>query len=319
MGSPILVEVAAPVSAASWSGFYNNAFTVWPQGESVKVPAGRDLYVCGGWRVVNNHGAGDVLAEKAGVQGGIRLTTSFTAAGQWVYLRQLVPGLMRFSGGVFAPTFEVETCGPVGLDFYGRARYSASDGERLLMADTPTLGPASGRRLVSATFQAPPLSDTEPWPMTDRASAELALRLNSTGPGAATVTVHGAALPDGDQPRYPALESPEAALAAVQAYDESGGSMHTGFDPGRGQKRLWTPFKVTKAMPLTDDRITLWDLQGTRGRVTTYNADGTTQAHGVVPTAIGGSPLTGYQDGFSVILNGSYAAGMAFNWTVRNY
>lgn len=323
-GLGTLAPVADP-PPATWSGFGNGSFRVWPQGVGPHViTPGQQRYVAGLWRVVAGHDAvvGPTVTVRQAdpEEGGVYLEVSFTAADQVVYLRTLSYDLDRFAGELFTPTFRVQSPDPLLLDYYARARWNADDNQRLLVADTDRLALPPGDTIVACLDAAVPRLDdplAAGWPLTERSGLESALRVWSDGPGIKRLTVTDAAMPAGISPGLPAMAGPDDDRAAVFAFEQGDYHEEMGMPDVKGQKRTRIRW-AEKALPIARGHIRITDLNGVPGTVSTYDRDGN-RTNGVPIYAVGAAPSGGYQTGCQVILRDSYAAGIGCLWYVRNY
>lgn len=304
---------------------YNPIFKLWPHGyTTVAIPASGDNFTAGGWIGANHDGAGGSVASTDSLyhpqKGGWQSILPYTAAFQYHYFRQLVPNVIGFSRGIYTLIADVETNGTIACDMYIQARVNVNDADRELVADTSDLTlTGAGRRLVAMAFQVPDLWDNaQTWD--DRSMMELAWRAISTASGSRTVIVRGMALVPGRIAKRPGPSIPAHDQIAIESYYETGFAKVGGLDVVSGQKVCPAQFRTRKALPVAASDITLKDLAGTAGVVSTYNGSGT-RTDGVAYTALNGDTTTGdsYRNGFNVVINGTTAAGIAFTWTCDNY
>lgn len=310
-----------PTTTAAKSFLYNARFDYWHRGDVVEVPSEHDRWIAGGWICTTHSNGPNVTASKNHpLMGGVKLAMKFTAAAQWVYLRQLVPALQALRGKTVTLTADVTLDGPVQLDVYGQARYGTSDDDRQVAVDCLEQSMIAGRRIVAITFPVPDLNDVSPSLWTDKNCLELALRFKSTAAGTRTAIVHSMTLSEGDQARGPEHTTMADEVAATSQFYESGFVLNAGMNANVGQKRATALYKVRKAKQVTLDHITVTDLLGNVDRISIYDQYGF-RSDNIPYTAIqgDGTPGDGYRNGFTVVKNGTNAAGIAFLWTVERW
>lgn len=315
------LPLTTALEPAGYNFFYNSFFKIWPHGyTTVAIPAAGDNYTAGGWIGAAHSGPATTSSLADANKGGITQVMGFTAAGQYHYVRQFVQNVIGMSRGTFTMIADVTTDGTIKMDAYVQARVNANDLDRELVVDSSEITlTGAGRRYVAVSFTSPDLWDNSPtWD--DRNMLEAAWRFVSTASGTRTCTIHSVAMVPGRVAKKPSPSNPAIDQATISAYYESGFASFVGLNTASGQKRCQALYKVKKALPVVAGDIVVKDLVGNVGKVSTYDVAGT-RTDNVAYTAIGGdtAPTYAYQDGFVVIINGSTAAGVSYQWTVNNY
>lgn len=328
----VALPMTTPMEAASSSAFYNCRFHHWPVAGPVTIPVGGDLYTAGGWRCVSHVGGPSAVISKADpIRGGIKLVITFTAGGQFLYLRQLVPDLSAFRASRWTASFDVETNAGVECDVYVQSRFNSNDGDRVRAADTAQLFISPGRRRLAAAFDVPDfdaagvltitggVANTVVW--AENNYLESALRFVSTAAGTVTATVREAVLVPGSRAKGPLHINPATEIVRVEAYHETGHYQGNGFNTASGQRRFMVPFRTKKARTaMAAANITITDAAGNVGKISTYDIAGT-RTDNVAYTSIAGfGTPTSYQDGFGLVVgNTSTIAGAAFSYEAKLY
>lgn len=314
-------DSALRLDPAPKSYIYNGWFQVWHRGDSVSVPALHDRYIAGGWIVTTHSNGPAVVASKNDEWlGGCKLEMNYTAAAQWVYLRQLVPNLPGLLGQRLTLVADVTSDGPVEVDAYVNARYGTPDEDREVCVDSGEQTLSDGRRYVAVTFDIPTLSTVASAAWTDHSCLELALRFKSTAPGKRTVIVHSMTLAQGSTVMGPEYRTLAEEWNTINQFFETGFVLNAGMNTASGQKRATANYKVKKSKLVTVDEITVTDLKGAVDRISIYDQYGN-RTDNVPYTVIqgDGTPGDGFRNGFTVVKNNTTAAGMAFLWTVERW
>ncbi|NJC24462.1 hypothetical protein BJ994_003546 [Arthrobacter pigmenti] len=318
--TPSLSLNVTPEAPTIENALVDGAFMNWHAGTPVTVGTGLQGNVCGLWRVVA-HGADSVIASRHSVEtGGILLTIDYQASPtlEVVYLRQLIPNILQFSGGTYTFTADIETDVEIGCDVYAQARYNVNDTNRVLVIDSDQSTLSVGRQRISVPFFVPVLNE-DLYPIDFRNSLEFAVRFFGASNLQANVLVRDAIITPGTAIYGPYLEDQYEQLDRLAPYFESGNFQTGGLSESSGQKRFAVRYRTPKWRTFSAANIQVFDQAGTAGKISTYNAAGV-RTDGVAYTVIGENYAgDDFRDGFTVVANGSTAAGASFRWTSTGF
>lgn len=302
-------SMAEPLPAMT-NLFTNASFYVWPMGTSTTIPTtnGGGKMVCGNWDI-KSLTTNCVASKLNAVNGGLNLAMTFDATElSWIYVRQLIPVVTAMSKKTYTFTAEVEVNNTVNCDLYINARFDSSDANRINIVDTDGVVLTAGRHRVACTFTVPDI-DSHLASVTAINGLETALRFYGTNQ-TVNAKVYECVLTEGDNVKTNSIVNPAKDYADVELNYEFGTYQFVGFNTTSGQRRVTVPFRTYKYLV---PAITLYDVVGNVGKVSTYDVSGTRTDNVSITT------MTITQDDFVVIINDTTVAGIAFTYTANCY
>lgn len=320
-GAAYIVTDGGKLRPPKHNHFSNPTFFVWPNADwttfdtfyKSNVPAGAQPYVCGNW-IIKSHATCVVSAIRkiGGVSGGLQGTVTFDATPDFMYVRQLIPNIMQFSGRTYTMSVDIEVDAPVQADFYIQARKNANDADRILVVDTENVQLVAGRQRVACTFTVPDLASFEAG-LDKKNSLESAFRLNGQS-SVVNFKIREIILEPGVDVTAGCQADIAKSVADVEVFYEVGGVYVVGLNPASGQKRVTAQIKSRKKEQIIASNVQVYDVVGNPGKVSTYDAAGN-RTDNVVVTG-----LTVDSNGVTAIINASIAAGIGFTYIVNiNY
>lgn len=273
----------------------NSTFATFDRGAPVDTTGSADQYVCARWRVKKTNAADAVIVNN-NFPNGARLTIT-GGAGEFYYLRQLVPDVMRFSGRVMTAIIDIADA-PAGFqyDWYILARFNSNDAERVVIIDSNQFTLPAGESVLAVTFQIPDLG-TYGYTLDNKNSIEFSWRAITTqAVSAVNLDVRSMALVDGAELVKSGFGDPYRERdTALQYYEDTGLVSINGLVAGQRQ-RLFIPFTARKRLG-ANYTATVYDAAGTTGRISTYDSAGA-RTDNIIPTAV-----TNKNSGVEVIYN----------------
>lgn len=301
--------------------FMNPSFLIFPNTDitnldgyySSSVAATQQKPVCANW-YIKSHSTCTVsgIQKINSIYGGLSGTVVFDSAKDYMYVRQLIPNILRFEKRTYTMSVDIEVDTSVYADFYIQARKNSSDSDRVLVVDTEDILLPVGRNRVACTFTVPAL----PTFYTDldwKNSLEAAFRLTDTFK-TINFKIYEIIIEEGIEVTAGTKNTLSTAYSDLSQFYEYGAASICGLSTSSGQKRLSTLIKDKKIRQIITSDFLIFDVLGAAGKVSTFDINGQ-RTDGVTPTAIS---LTSQR--IEVILNGSTAAGISFQYIVNtNY
>ncbi|UXT40913.1 hypothetical protein FY137_06785 [Agrobacterium tumefaciens] len=313
VGSAYILNSTYQVDAADENYILNGDFGVWHEGYMpTSISESTNAVILAQWRAeaVGSGTSINSIQKISGASGGLRFNAVFGAENGFAYVRQNLLGVRQFSGKQFTSVIDIEVDVACTLDFYVRMRINASDApaDRPLVVDTDALALSPGRQLVAVTFNCPDISSyigSENF----QNSLEYAFRVQGSSTTVA-VKVYGATITSGRKLLAPTRATYIETLTVENACFEVGVAQINGFTATSGQKRLFTQYRSRKIRTPT---VTIYDMAGAAGKVSTYDSAGT-RTDGVTPGSI-----ISDEYGVGVVLISSTACGIAFRYAANAY
>lgn len=305
-------ELIAPAYQSLPTYTDNSRFYVFDRGSPVSTTGIADKYVCARWRIKKTNAADVVDASINNTNGGGLKLTITAGASEFIYLRQLIPNLTRFSEKKLTMIVDVEndTAG-LEYDWYALTRYNSSDVEREVIVDSAQNSIPVGRTRLSIRVTVPDIY-AQTWTIGSQNSIEAAFRIITSGGAvtAANVIFHSFDIVDGWVEDYVA-ESQSVAIAkdihseeytALYYYEDTGFISVNGLN-NSGRQRVQIPMASRKRLGVSGT-YTVYDAVGNAGKISTYDSAGA-RTDNVTPVA-----LTPRKNSFEVIYTSAGSTGI---------
>ncbi|CVI59566.1 hypothetical protein CFBP4996_18050 [Agrobacterium leguminum] len=313
VGVAYIIDQTYQIDAADENYILNGGFNVWHEGYMpTSLSENTNAMILAQWRAetVGTGTSINSIQKISGASGGLRFNAVFGVGNGLAYVRQNILGVRQFSGKQFTSVIDIEVDVACVMDFYVRMRINASDAsvDRPLVVDTNELAISPGRKLVAVTFNCPDVSSyigVENF----QNSLEYAFRIQGSSK-TVNVKVYGATVTSGRKLRAPTRATYIETLTGEDACFEVGVAQINGFTASSGQKRLFTQYRSKK---IRTPAVTVYDMAGTAGRVSTYDSAGT-RTDGVAPSSVISDDF-----GVGVVLITSTACGIAFRYAANAY
>lgn len=307
-GKLFAIDANSQMTAPEQNILTNASFHFWPTGMVSSLAANEDKYVCGNWRIVTHDTNTCTVSKINAINGGLALAIVYGATAAHTYVRQLAPVIDPMSGRTYTFSADVEVDNAVEAVLYINARITAVDADRVLVINSQNLALSVGRKRLVATFDVPDLSAVL-GSVDIKNSLEFALTFygqNKT----VNVKIREMILSPGEEIKAGAQVYPARDVQDVELFYETGSIAYVGLNTTSGQKRITVPYHTRKYSAVTGS---VSDLVGNAGKISTYDVAGV-RTDNVTPTA-----LTFTQSEVTVILNGSTAGGIGFNYIANCY
>lgn len=290
----------------------NSNFYIFDRGTPVSTTGSADKYVCARWRIKKTNAADVVDAAINDANGGGLKLTITAGASEFIYVRQLLPNLTRFSEKKLTVVVDVEndTSG-LEYDWYILTRYNDSDVEREVVVDSDSQPIPVGRNKVALRITVPDIY-AQVWTLGSKNSLETAFRIITAGGAvtAANVIVHSFHVLDGwvDESIAASMNLAnskdiyEEEATALYYYEDTGFISLNGLN-NSGRQRVQIPMASRKRLGVSGT-YTVYDAVGNAGKISTYDSAGA-RTDNVTPLA-----LTPRKNSFEVIYTSAGSTGI---------